>query len=115
MQNTENTGFVMNRLYLGIPYEVIISCVAGGQAHWSSFSTPDKKCLNDAKSVTVTYAFVSETWRLILACINKKAWHTTYSWNIKWQKCPGISGLWVLNEIIQKKYPENMKKIVGAV
>ena len=27
-----------------------------------------------------------------------------------------ISGLWVLNEIIQKKYPENMKKkIVGAV
>ena len=32
-----------------------------------------------------------------------------------WQKCTGISGLWVLNEIIQKKYPENMKKIVGAV
>ena len=27
----------------------------------------------------------------------------------------GISGLWVLNEIFQKKYPENMKKIVGAV
>ena len=23
--------------------------------------------------------------------------------------------LWVLNEIILKKYPENMKKIVGAV
>ena len=23
--------------------------------------------------------------------------------------------MWVLNEIIQKKYPENMKKIVGAV
>jgi hypothetical protein len=23
--------------------------------------------------------------------------------------------LWVLNEIIQKKYPENMKKLVGAV
>ena len=41
--------------------------------------------------------------------------HTTYSLNIKWQKCAGISGLWVLNEIIQKKYPENMKKIVGAV
>ena len=33
----------------------------------------------------------------------------------KWQKCAGISGLWVLNEIIEKKYPENMKKIVGAV
>ena len=41
--------------------------------------------------------------------------HTTYSWNIKWQKWVGISGLCVLNEIIQKKYPENMKKIVGAV
>ena len=36
--------------------------------------------------------------------------HTTYRWNIKWQKWAGISGLWVLNEIIQKKYPENMKK-----
>ena len=32
-----------------------------------------------------------------------------------WQKCAGISGLWVLNEIIQKKYPKNMKKIMGAV
>ena len=28
--------------------------------------------------------------------------HTTYSWNIKLQECAGISGLWVLNEIIQK-------------
>ena len=35
---------------------------------------------------------------------------TTYSWNIEWQKCIGISDLWVLNEIIQKRYPENMKK-----
>ena len=30
-------------------------------------------------------------------------------------KSAGISGLWVLNEIIQKKYPKNMKKIVGAI
>ena len=44
-----------------------------------------------------------------------KPFHTTYSWNIKLQKCAGISGLRVLNEIIQKIYPENMKKIVGAV
>ena len=36
--------------------------------------------------------------------------HTTHSWNIKWQKCEGISDLWVLNEIIQKKNPENMKR-----
>ena len=36
--------------------------------------------------------------------------HITYSWNIKWRKCGGISGLWVLNEIIQKiswKYEKN--------
>ena len=36
--------------------------------------------------------------------------HTTYSWKIKWQKCAGISGLWVHNEMIQKiswKYEEN--------
>ena len=35
--------------------------------------------------------------------------------DIKRQKCAGISGLWVLNEIIHRKNPENMKKIVGAV
>ena len=34
---------------------------------------------------------------------------TTYSWNIKWRKSTGISGLWVLTEIIHK-IPENMKK-----
>ena len=44
-----------------------------------------------------------------------EATHTTYSWTIKWQKCAGISVLWVLNEIFQKKYPENMKEIKGAV
>ena len=42
-------------------------------------------------------------------------WHTSYSRNIMCLKCGGDCGLWVLNEIIQKKYPENMKKIVGAV
>ena len=31
------------------------------------------------------------------------------------QKWEGGCGLWVLNEIIKKKYPENLKKIVGAV
>ena len=31
------------------------------------------------------------------------------------QKYLGIRGLWVINEITKKKYPENMKKIVGAV
>ena len=31
------------------------------------------------------------------------------------QKCEGNSGLWVPNEILKKLYPENFKKIVGAV
>ena len=31
------------------------------------------------------------------------------------QNCEGNCGLWVLNEMIKKIYPENLKKIVGAV
>ena len=31
------------------------------------------------------------------------------------ERALGISGLWLLNKIIQKKYPENMKKNVVAV
>ena len=31
------------------------------------------------------------------------------------QKCEGNCSLWVLNEILKKTYPENLKKIVGAV
>ena len=31
------------------------------------------------------------------------------------QKCEGNCGLWVLNEIIRKIYPENLKTIMGAV
>ena len=31
------------------------------------------------------------------------------------QKCEGDCGLWVLNEIPKKTYPEGLKKIVGAV
>ena len=31
------------------------------------------------------------------------------------QKCEGNCGLWVPNEILKKSYPENLKKIVGAV
>ena len=30
-------------------------------------------------------------------------------------KCEGNCGLWVLNEILKKKHPENLKKIVDAV
>ena len=37
--------------------------------------------------------------------------HTTYSTNNMGQKCEGNCGLWVPNEIIQKTYPENLKKI----
>ena len=31
------------------------------------------------------------------------------------QKCEGNCGLWVLNETLKKTYPENLKKILGAV
>ena len=31
------------------------------------------------------------------------------------QKCEGNCGLWVLNQMIKKRYPENLKKTVGAV
>jgi hypothetical protein len=41
--------------------------------------------------------------------------HTTYSRNNKGQKCEGNCGLLVLNEMIKKIYPENLKKIVGAI
>ena len=41
--------------------------------------------------------------------------HTTYSRNNMGQKCEGNCGLWVLNEILKKIYPENLKKIVGPV
>ena len=41
--------------------------------------------------------------------------HTIYSRNNIGKKCEGNCGLWILNEIIEKIYPENLKKIVGAV
>ena len=41
--------------------------------------------------------------------------HTIYTGNNMGQKCEGNCGLWVLNEILKKTYPENLKKIVGAV
>ena len=41
--------------------------------------------------------------------------HTIFSRNNMGQKCEGNCGLWVLNEIIKKICPENLKKIVGVV
>ena len=41
--------------------------------------------------------------------------HTIYTRNNMGQKCEGNCGLWVLDEILKKTYPENLKKIVGAV
>jgi hypothetical protein len=42
-------------------------------------------------------------------------YHTTYSRNNMCKKCGGDCGLWVLIEIIQKKFHQNMKKNVGAL
>ena len=41
--------------------------------------------------------------------------HTIYTRINMGQKREGNCGLWVLNEILKKTYPENLKKIVGAV
>ena len=41
--------------------------------------------------------------------------HTTYTRNNMGQKCGGNCGLWVLHEMIKKRYPENLRKIVGAL
>ena len=45
----------------------------------------------------------------------KNSLHTTYARNDMGQKCEGNCGLWVPNDILKKSYPENLKKIVGAV
>ena len=37
--------------------------------------------------------------------------HTTYSRTNMGQKYEGNYGVWVLNEIIEKRYPENLKKL----
>ena len=44
-----------------------------------------------------------------------ESYHTIYTRNNMCQKCEGNCGLWVLNEILKKTYPENLKKIMGAV
>ena len=41
--------------------------------------------------------------------------HTIYSRNNMRQKCGGNCGLWVLHEIVKNIYPEDLKKIVGAL
>ena len=41
------------------------------------------------------------------------SWYTppTYTRNDMGQKCEGNCGLWIPNEIIETKYPENLKRI----
>ena len=40
--------------------------------------------------------------------------HTIYDRNNMSQKCEGNCGLWVLNEILKKTHPENLKKNRGC-
>ena len=49
------------------------------------------------------------------SCKNNKDIHTIYPGNNMCQKCGRKSGLWVLHEIVNKTYAENMKKTVDAV
>ena len=41
--------------------------------------------------------------------------HTIYTRNNMGQKCEGDCGLWGLNEILKKTYPDNLKKNMVAV
>jgi hypothetical protein len=47
--------------------------------------------------------------------LTEETLHTIYSRNNMRQKCGGNCGLWVLHDIIQKKNPESLKKIVRAL
>ena len=72
----------------------------------------------NAGQISVTIMCRNNELSLIMSwvgCLLPDSEHTTYSRNNIGQKCEGNCGLWVLNEIIQKIYPENLKKIVGAV
>ena len=50
-----------------------------------------------------------------LSSNGSKLMHTIYTRNDMGQKCEGNCGLWVLDKILKKTYPENLKKILGAV
>ena len=62
---------------------------------------------------------MDETWGALVQyhkeILRFNALHTIYIRNNMGQKCEGNCGLWVLHEILKKTYPENLKKIMGAV
>ena len=61
----------------------------------------------------ILYVVSCLTWTKNLECYLLS--HTAYSRNKMGQKCEDNCGLWVLNEIGNRIYPENLKKIVDAV
>ena len=73
---------------------------------WSDGHQPNKIC---SSSIIRT-----ERLKTLVSIAYKVCPHHLYQ---KWYgpKCEGNCGLWVLNEIIKKTYPENLKKILGAV
>ena len=83
---------------------------------WNDIAYDSRNC-NYAEN-NCTYSYPQRNSSVSTSCRNlsyMKNGHTTYSWNIMCQKWEGDCGLWVLNEIILKKYAESLKKIVGAV
>ena len=56
-----------------------------------------------------------QTYKVTFFFLSVVFFHTAYSRNDMSQKCEGNCGLWVLNEMIKRMYPESLKKIVGAV
>ena len=64
------------------------------------------------EKIKLLFHELSKMQVLSLIC---NTYHTIYTRNNMGQKCEGNCGLWVLNEILKKSNPENLKKIVGAV
>ena len=73
-----------------------------------NFLQKDDNKIMGSSFVTTTFNFLKNN-SVLPKCAHRN--HTTYSRNIKWQKCTGISGLWVLNEIIQKNILKIWKKL----
>ena len=64
---------------------------------------------------SLSHYCLSGGWCLMHGYWLTKHGHTIYSRNNMRQKCGGNCGLWILHEIIQNKYSENLRKIVGAL
>ena len=82
---------------------------------WILWNASLKGFLPHCEPIRPGHSFIVPTSNYMwFSFLTTRTCHTTYRGNIKWQKCVGISALWVLNEIIQKK-SWKYENMVGAV